>query len=145
MNDQKEYPISCVGGFILNIKNEILLIQSYKWKKLCIPAGKIEIGETMVQALKRELKEEVNLEIRNEKLMCVWDAVFPKDYIKKKHFIFHNFLCFTANETDIRIDNNEIQAYKWVDLKNVTKENLENYTRRTIEEYIIPYMKGQEK
>jgi 8-oxo-dGTP pyrophosphatase MutT (NUDIX family) len=145
MSDQKVYPIPCAGGFILNQNNELLLIQSYKWKGLCIPAGKIEVGETMVKTLKREIKEEVNLKIRDEKLMCVLDAIFPKDYIKKKHFIFHNFLCFTDNENDIKVDNDEIQAYKWVSFDRILSENLESYTRRTIEEYIIPYLKGKKK
>ena len=63
MNKQK-YPEPTVGALIFNQEKEIFLMTSPKWKgKYVIPGGHIEMGEEIEQALRREIKEETNLNI----------------------------------------------------------------------------------
>ncbi|MBI5072419.1 NUDIX domain-containing protein, partial [Candidatus Woesearchaeota archaeon] len=57
-----ERPTVTVGPLIFNKEGKLFLMQSPKWRnKWVIPGGKIELGETMEQAVKREIKEETNL------------------------------------------------------------------------------------
>ena len=56
----------CVGVIIYNNKDEIFLMSSPKWKKWLIPGGRIEEGETEEEALRREIKEEMNIELEKE-------------------------------------------------------------------------------
>jgi 8-oxo-dGTP pyrophosphatase MutT (NUDIX family) len=56
----------CVGVIIYRDDNKIFLMTSGKWHgKYVVPGGEILPGETEEQALIREIKEEMNIEIDN--------------------------------------------------------------------------------
>lgn len=58
----------CVGVLIYNEHKEVLLIQNPKWKDgtyWMAPGGEIETGETEVDAVHREVMEEVGVQITN--------------------------------------------------------------------------------
>jgi nucleoside triphosphatase len=55
------YPEATVGAVILNSEDKVLICKSNKWnQKYVIPGGHIEAGESMEEALVREVKEERN-------------------------------------------------------------------------------------
>src|SRR6266702_1480574 len=57
------YPEPTVGALIVNKEGRILLTKSHKWfDKYTLPGGHIEVGETMKEAVIREVKEEVGWE-----------------------------------------------------------------------------------
>lgn len=62
-----------IAAIILNNKNEILLVNHKKNNKSywLFPGGGIEYGETFEQALKRELKEELNLKMKKYQKSCI--------------------------------------------------------------------------
>jgi len=136
-------PIPAVGIFILNDKNQILLVRSFKWGEYyCIPGGRVEIGEKIGDAVIREAKEEVGLDIKVIQFLCVADAIFPKEFFKKRHFIFLDYLCRIGKDQTPKLDGDELQSYEWIDLKSSLKKNLEPYGRQTIKNYIIPIVEG---
>ena len=53
----------CVGAVIYNNENKIFLMTSPKWKGYIIPGGGIEGNESEEEALHREIKEELGIEI----------------------------------------------------------------------------------
>lgn len=139
---RQTHPIPAIGAFILNNKNQILLVKSFKWEGYyCVPGGRVEIGEKIEHTVKREVKEEVGLDVTNIKFLCVADAIFPKEFFKKRHFIFLDYLCLSKGNQTPKLDKDEIQSYIWIDLKESLKLNLEPYGRNTIKNYIIPYLK----
>ncbi len=130
---EKKYPITTVGALIFNEKKEFLLVKTYKWKgKYGIPGGKIDMGETSIDALYREIKEETNLSIENATLILVQDCIFSEEFHTPKHFIFLNYSCFTHNPADI-ILNDEAHEYIWVDKETANQMDLNTPTKKLIE------------
>ena len=135
----KEYPKVVVGSLIVNDEGDILLIKSYKWNNgdiYSIPGGHIELGETIEHAVKREIKEEVGLDVNLEKILFVQEAINPKEYHKEgKHFIFLECICASKSK-QVKLDNKEMQDSIWTSPKKALDLELDQYTRKFILEYL---------
>jgi len=133
---RKKYPEPTVGALIFNQKGKIFLMKSYKWRnKYVMPGGHIELGESISQALKREIKEETNLEIFDVKFLCLHEFIFDKAFFKKRHFLFLDFVCKT-NSSEVKL-NSEGQEYVWVSPRKALELPVEPYTKRTIKKYLL--------
>jgi nucleoside triphosphatase len=133
----QNYPEATVGALIVNEKEEILLVRSYKWgTRYTVPGGHIELGERSEAAVKREIKEEVGLDVEPVKLLLVQEAIYPQDYIKHEHYIFLDYLCRT-NSSEVTLDGKEIQEYLWATPTDATQLNLESFTRNLVEAYLM--------
>ena len=85
MNEDRCYPESTCGALIFNDKNEVFLMRSHKWKdKYALPGGHIEYGEKAEDAVKREVKEETNLDVDVLEFFMMQDCIFPEEFYKKK-------------------------------------------------------------
>src|SRR6266849_671930 len=94
----QRYPEPTVGGFIINANGEVLLCHSEKWMdNYTIPGGHIELGERMEDALKREVKEEVGLDVKPVRLLLMQEAIYSTEFYKRRHFIFLDYLCKTES------------------------------------------------
>lgn len=134
MNKQ-QYPEPTVGALILNSKGGIFLMKSFKWRNnYVIPGGHIELGEKIIEALKREIKEETGLNIYDIKFLCLQEFIYDKAFWKKRHFLFLNYTCKTKSNT-VKL-NSEGQGYIWVKPKESLNLPIEPYTKTTIREYL---------
>jgi len=125
-----------VGALIVNSNGEILLVKSYKrGSKYTVPGGHIELGERSEVAVRREVKEEVGLEVEPVRILLVQEAIFPADYIKHEHYIFLDYLCRATSPT-VKLDGKEIQEYVWTNPNDVLRLELESFTRKLVEEYL---------
>ena len=134
MTEQK-YPEPAVGALIFNKEGKIFLMKSHKWNnKYVIPGGHIELGETMEDALKREIKEETNMDIYNIRYIGHQEFIFDNVFWKKKHFIFFDYSCKT-NSNNIKL-NSEAEELIWVYPEEALKLDVEPYTLKTIKLYL---------
>lgn len=139
MSDQK-YPEPTVGALIFNPEGKIFLMKSHKWRdKYVIPGGHIELGETIEEALKREVKEETGLDIYDLQWIGFQEAVFSPAFFKEKHFVFLDFACKT--NLDRVALNEEAQEYIWIDINEASTLPIEPFTEITIKEYLKRFIK----
>jgi len=132
----QNFPEATVGALIVNSNGEILLVKSFKWgSKYIVPGGHIELGERSEVAVRREVKEEVGLEVEPVRILLVQEAIFPADYIKHEHYIFLDYLC-RATSSVVTLDGKEIQEYVWTNPNDVLRLELGSFTRNLVEEYL---------
>ena len=133
----QQYPEPTVGALIFNRAGKALLVKSHKWRdQYAIPGGHIELGETMEDALRREVKEETALDIYDIEFASLQEFVFDEPFHEKRHFIFIDFVCNTDADENEVVLNSENQEYVWVSLEEALRLPLEPYTRRLIEQRI---------
>ena len=132
---EQQFPEPTVGALIFDAEGRLFLMSSHKWRgKWVVPGGHIELGERMEEALRREVKEETNLDIHDIEFVCFQEFVYDQRFWKQRHFIFFDFACRTGS-SDVRL-NDEAQEYVWVTLHDALHLPLEHYTAVAIREYL---------
>ena len=107
-------PVVTVGALIFNGAGEVLMIRTHKWSNLWgIPGGKIKWGEPSEDALRRELKEETNLDIADIEFVLVQDCIHSKEFYRDAHFVLLNYTCRCAGEPAVKL-NDEAREFRWV-------------------------------
>ena len=130
------YPEPTVGALIVNKEGKILLVKSHKWfDKYTLPGGHIEVGETMVEAVKREVKEEVGLNVQVGQMLLLQEAIFAPEFYKKRHFVFVDFACRSESE-QVKLDQDELQEYLWIYPGAAYNLKLDSFTRKTIDKFM---------
>lgn len=63
--------IVAADGIVENERNEILLVKSRDKNIWTIPGGQVEVGENLIDAVVREIKEESGIDVSVSKLVCI--------------------------------------------------------------------------
>ncbi len=122
MKPGKDYIGVGCGAFIINEKEQLLLQQRNKEPEKgcwCIPGGKVEWMETFEDAVKREVKEECDVEITVEKLLGVCDHIVKNE---KQHWVSPSFLCRIIEGEPKIMEPSKHVDMKWFDLNNLPQK-----------------------
>ena len=132
-NPNNRHPVSTVGALIYNDDEQVLLVRTRKWSdRWGIPGGKINYNESSENALRRELKEETNLEIDEICFVMIQDCVQSEEFYREEHFLLLNYTCKVSGTTDV-ILNDEAQAFQWISPLEAMSLDLNRPTRLLLE------------
>ncbi len=139
-----------VVGVVQNITGEILICKMPLGRGVFpgqwgLPGGGIELGETAVAALQRELKEEVGLDVANIQPLFFSDGTYQKIFPdSSQHEIYMVFLLFSClARGDAVTLNSEFEEYCWVNPVKLKDYDLNLETVRTFARLgLIPIPEG---
>lgn len=127
------FPEPTVGGLIQRADGKVLLCESHKWPgKYTVPGGHVELGETCEEALVREIREEVGLNIEVLDLISIQQVIYPNEFWKRAHFIFFDYLCNANGNQTVKVDAKEIQSTIWVNPRDALELKIDRYLRHFI-------------
>ncbi|NIM46975.1 MAG: NUDIX domain-containing protein [Candidatus Aenigmarchaeota archaeon] len=119
-----------VASVILKKENKILLVKEVleDFKEHWIfPGGGVDFGETITEAAKREVKEEIGLDIEIKEFLGFKEAIFPQ---YKYHTVIFFFIGESSNDKIIKSD-------KILDAKYFSKEEIKNLKLVQSAEWIL--------
>jgi 8-oxo-dGTP pyrophosphatase MutT (NUDIX family) len=125
---RQAHPVPTVGAAVFDSAGRVLVVRTWKWSgKWGIPGGKIQAGETMEEALRREILEETGLEISDIRFVMSQDAISPPEFFRPEHFLLLNFSALAKPGKVVL--NEEADAYRWVGLPEAMGMDLNQPTR----------------
>jgi nucleoside triphosphatase len=128
----KRYPLPAVAALIAGPSGRVLIVRTHKWSGLWgVPGGKVDYGETLETALKREMSEEVGLEIRDPVFAFTSELIEDPKFHKPNHFISLEYVAFSDHENVVF--NEEIAEFAWVTLEDAFNYPVNVYTLRLLE------------
>jgi len=134
--EDKKYPKICTGAFIFNDKGELFLMKAPAWQNTFTPpGGRVEFGESIEEAVKREVKEETNLKIKNLKFLGFQEAnKMGNEYSKEdRHLILFDYKAEIDWKPEVKLSE-EATEYKWLKVEEwLKRKDLAGFTRTTIE------------
>ncbi len=133
-----EHPLVGAGGLIHKDGAILLIKRKFEPNKgrWSLPGGLVEVGEDPAEAARREVREELGVEVEMEGLFQVANEVIRDDAGKVRfHFVLIDYL-MTLRSDRITL-NEESEEYRWFNAGDVerlnTSDNTKNVARKFIE------------
>jgi 8-oxo-dGTP diphosphatase len=111
---RKQHVVTSVVAVIVDERERVLLtrraIEPFRdlW---VMPGGKIDLGEPMIRALHREVKEEVGIDVAVDGLVDVFEHLTPGP--DNDHFVILYYRCHPVTR-DLLPNPDEVAEARWV-------------------------------
>ena len=114
-NEYPDKPRVAVGGVVFK-DNRVLLVRRGKppaegeW---AIPGGSVDLGETLQQAVERELREETGITVKANQIACVFDVI-PRDRQGRVQFHYVIIDLMADYVSGLPWPGDDVSAARWV-------------------------------
>jgi 8-oxo-dGTP diphosphatase len=134
-----------VYGLLINGENQVLISDEQSGGRTFskFPGGGVEIGEGIIDALKREFMEECNAEIE------VIHHLYTTDFYEQSSFNDSQILSIYYLVKEIKpleltyktvvfdFDENTLQSFRWISLKDLSTDDVTFRTDKTAIELLL--------
>lgn len=110
------------GAIIINQNHELIIVKPTYKQDCSLPGGVIDSNESPKQACQREIKEELGLDIKLLKLLCVDYRSYPETNDESLQFIFLAEIITKDQIEKIILPKDEISEFKFIkfdEIKNI--------------------------
>lgn len=97
--------------------------------KWVMPGGKIDRGETITSALKREVIEEVGLDVHVEELVDIFEVAPTNEH--SDHFVILYYFASPRSQK-LLVNRDEVSETLWADLQTANSLDISNGTRHIL-------------
>jgi mutator protein MutT len=116
-----------IGAVFLAKRGKEARNERHKWE---FPGGSVEFGETLEQALVREVKEEYDIVIKVVRLLDVVDHIIPSE---KQHWVSPTFLCRITNGSPRIREPHKCEQIGWFGLNEIPEGELTIASKKSLE------------
>lgn len=109
-------PVVAVGALVID-DGKLLMIKRDRepgkglWT---VPGGRVELGEYLDQALRREVREETGLDIEVGGLAGIFEVVGDD------HFVIHDYAAHLTTDGQEPVVGDEVAEIRWVPLEEIS-------------------------
>ncbi|RZK36000.1 MAG: NUDIX domain-containing protein [Pedobacter sp.] len=129
-----------VYGLLINSKNELLISDEHEYGQYFskFPGGGLELGEGLIDALKREFMEECNVEVE------VTGHFYTTDFYEKSSFndsqvisVYYLVKAISPLQLSFKtkvfdFDEGIFQSFRWINLKDLSADDVTFKTDKTV-------------
>lgn len=141
MKNGIDYIGVAVGAMVFNDEGKLLIAkrgplaknERGKWE---FPGGAVEFGERCEDAVKREVKEEFDIEIEIVELLCFIDDILPKEH---QHWVSPSYIARFVSGYPRVMEPGKIDEMRWVSLDEIDVSVLSQASRNDFVEYTKKY------
>ncbi len=136
MNDYQKYYDSLdkkpmgAGALFFNNKKELLILKPTYKNYWSIPGGVVDKNESPLEACTREIKEELALNIKIKKLLCMSYYHIKNKKGESIQFMFWGGILNSKQIAKIKLPEDEISEFKFVKIKDALNLVSENMRKR---------------
>ncbi len=132
MREYPTQPVVGVGAVIIE-DGKILLVKrgnepnKYMWS---IPGGIVKVGESLIDALKREVEEEVGLKVEVGDVACVSEEIIEENGKIRFHYVIIDFFANVVGG-NLKPNSDALDA-KWVPLNEVDSLDVVDFVKKLV-------------
>ncbi len=150
---QREFP-ACplvgVGAVIVDAGHRVLLVRRGSEPRKghwSIPGGLVELGESLTNAIEREVREETGLRVSAEAIVEVVDRIDTVGDRVRFHYVLIDYLCrVLQGEARAGSDADDVRWIPREEWKDGNPHELEEITRSVLEKgWQMAKQKGMER
>ncbi len=121
-----------VGAMLFDDERRVLIVKPSYRPKWLVPGGVVEQHESPRAACRREVREELGLEVEVGRLLCVEYGSAAGSHTEYLHFVFSGGVLSPAQLKQIAVDKTEIEEFRMVHRDEALAKLDERLARRIV-------------